>query len=186
MLIYLLSISSEETKPKIRGFYREYKEDLIKLAISVLKDAGDTNYLTDAQDVVQNTFVRVTRYINKFPRMDVSHQKAYLYAIAENEIRDFLDEYNKLKNISLELTDIPDNKNFLEDIDIKERYNEVVDAIYALDERYSTVLLFRYAENYSVKRIAQVLGVDRAVVYSRLRKGKTLLLEKLEGKGEEQ
>ena len=186
MLVYLLSISSEEAKPILRGFYLEYKDDLIKIALKELKDAGDTNYIIDAQDIVQNTFVKVTRYINRLPHKDRSNQKAYLYAIAKNEIRNFLAQYGKLKTETLDPRDIPDDKNFLVVIDIKERYNEVVDAIYALDERYSTVLLFRYAENYSVKRIAQVLGVDRAVVYSRLRKGKALLLEKLDKKGGDQ
>ncbi len=179
MLVYLLSICDEETKPTVSDFYHKYHKELTRFITNELNNAGDTNYITDAQDVVQNTFVKITRYISKFPDIDPAKQKAYLYAIARNEIRDFLAEYRKYTSESVELGDVPADTDFIASLDVRDRFKEVVSAIYTLEERYSTVLLFRYAENFSVKKIADLLGVKQAVVYARLSKGKMLLIEKM-------
>lgn len=182
MLFYLLSISEEKTKPNIVELYSAYKEPLLQITIKCLQDAGDSNYISDAQDVVQNVFVKTARYINTFPHVSENEQKVYLYAILRNELSDYIATFEKLKNESYDLPDVADDEDFIEALEVRERYNEVVDAIYSLDEKYSTVLLFRYSKGFSVKKIAQVLGVDRAVVYSRLRKGKALLLKELKYK----
>ncbi len=180
MLLFLLSISDEETKPNIIELYNLYKDPLLKIATNRLKSAGDNNYTTDAQDVVQNVFVKTVKYINKIPSLDQGEQKAYLYAILQNEICGFLTEYNKQRNESYELGDTPDDKNFIEVLEIKEHYNEVINAIYSLDEKYSTVLLLKYARKQNTTKIARMLGISRTAVNKRLNKGKSLLLKALE------
>ena len=63
MLIYLLSISDESDHGKITELYEEYYEFLLKYSINQFKYHRRTNYLYDAEDAVQNTFVRITKNI---------------------------------------------------------------------------------------------------------------------------
>lgn len=183
MLLFLLSIADEEVKPNIVKLYNKHKDNMLKIIIKRLVDAGDTNYVIDAQDVIQNVFVSTVKYVNSLPTSSEQEQKAYLYAMLRNETSRFIDRYNELKKESYELTDIPDKEYFLDVLEIKERYNEVVEAIYRLDEKYSTVLLFRYAKGYSTAKIAKILGISQPAVYKRLNRCKVLLLEALEKKG---
>ena len=182
MLLYLLSISEEDTKPNIIKLYAAHKDSMLRIASKRLHTIEDTNYANDAQDVVQNTFVKVVRYINAFPRLTEREQQAYLYAILNNELNNYISEYLHYNNESYELTNARDKTNFIEALEIKDRYDAVVDAIYELDEKYSTAMLFRYAKNFSVKKIAQLLGVSRDVVYMRLSRGRAQLLAILKEK----
>ena len=63
----------------------------------------------------------------------------------------------------------------------KVRYDEVVEAISWLDEKYSIPLSLRYAENMDVKEISKLLGIAEKTVYTRLDRAKKLLIEKLNG-----
>ena len=66
---------------------------------------------------------------------------------------------------------------------IIERYEKVVKAIEKLDEKYSLTLLYRYNENMSVGEIATLMGVPEKTVYTRLERGKKLLLQSINGEG---
>lgn len=85
------------------------------------------------------------------------------------------------------MEDICDYSNTIEDGDffgqlrISQRYDDVCEALRSLDERYSITLSLRYAENMSVKDIADMLGLKEKCVYARLDKGRRLLIDKLNG-----
>ena len=72
-------------------------------------------------------------------------------------------------------------EDFFERLLIRERYDRVVDSIMTLDDRYGVVMLFRYAQGYSVGKIARILGISESMVYSRLNTGKKKLIDMLEG-----
>lgn len=183
MLLYLLSIADEEVKPNIVALYNEHKDEMLTIILKRLEDAGDTNSIIDAQDVLQNVFVNTVKYINSLPASSEKEQKAYLYAVLRNETTHFIDRYNEIKKESYELNDVPDEEYFLDELEIKERYNDVVKAICSLDEKFSIVLLFKYAKGYKIAKIAKMLGISKPAVSKRLSKGKALLLEALKEKG---
>ena len=70
---------------------------------------------------------------------------------------------------------------FIDRLEIKERYSDVVKAIEKLDDKYSTTLLLVYSEEKTVKEIAEMMGISPKTVYTRLERGRRLLLESLEG-----
>ena len=65
MLLYLLSISDEDDHGKITELYEEYYKYLLKYSISQFRRYGRSSYMYDAEDAVQNTFVKLTQNIKK-------------------------------------------------------------------------------------------------------------------------
>ena len=60
----------------------------------------------------------------------------------------------------------------------------IVEKIKQLDDRYSITLLLYYGEKMDVKKISELMGVVEKTVYTRLERGKKLLLEELSKEGE--
>ena len=137
MLEFLLSISDPSDHEKITRLYEDYYDFMLKYAVGKFKNAGRRNYGYDAEDTVQNCFMKITRYIDD---IDLSwgekSVKNYVFAILNNEICNFLnnnEEFDELDEAFYENLEY----DFLEELDIKERYNEAVKTIESLDEIYS-------------------------------------------------
>ena len=97
-----------------------------------------------------------------------------------NEINNFLN--NNPEN--LEFNEEIYNEieyNFIEELEIKEKYSEVVKAIETLDERYSTTLYMVYCQEMTVNEIAEMMGISTKTVYTRLARGRKLLLDTIKG-----
>ena len=185
MLSYLLTITEESKKEDIIHIFNSFHDDMILIARSFLKKAGVKNYGIDAEDAVQNAFVKITKYINTLKdSVPQEHLRTYLYAVVVNEAKNIIEENNKESNIPLSVCSEMGDDDFINALMIKERYDTVVKKIKELDERYSGVMLFRYCSDMSVKEIAKLLGVSTATVYTRLNRGKQKLLEDLSEKEE--
>ena len=50
-----------------------------------------------------------------------------------------------------------------------------------MDEKYSIALLYHYCEDMSVKEIAELMGLPEQTVYTRLTRGKRILLDMMGG-----
>lgn len=57
----------------------------------------------------------------------------------------------------------------------------MVNAIAELDEIYSTTLSLVYIHEMSVKEVARMMGISPKTVYTRLERGKRLLLNSVKG-----
>lgn len=71
---------------------------------------------------------------------------------------------------------------FISSIQINERYEKVIQVIKKMDDRYSMTLLFRFRDDMSVSEISDYMGLPEKTVYTRLERGKRLLLKLLEGR----
>ena len=63
------------------------------------------------------------------------------------------------------------------------QYETVVEQIKQLDEKYSITMLLYYCEEMDVKTISKIMGIAEKTVYTRLERGKRLLLDKLSQEG---
>ena len=98
-----------------------------------------------------------------------------------NEISNLLDNNEDFYELNEEL--LQENKyTLMEEIEIKEKYREVVEAIKTMDERYSITLYLALCEEKTVNEIADMMGISTKTVYTRLARGKKLLLESLKEK----
>ena len=68
---------------------------------------------------------------------------------------------------------------FFDKLQINIRYEHVVEKIKQLDEKYSITLLLYYGEEMDVKKISELMEIAEKTVYTRLERGKRLLLEDL-------
>lgn len=183
MLQFLLSIADESDHAKVEYLYNRYHMEMIRVARSRLKGLGVPNYDLDAEDVVQNAFVKIVKYIHKidFTASD-KEIRAYIVKIIINEAKNLAKDYKYMEDIN-EYADTIEDGDFFEQMRISRQYDDVCEALRSLDERYSITLSLRYAENMSVKEIAETLGLKEKCVYARLENGRRLLLERLNGGG---
>ena len=150
---------------------------MIRFAKNRFKQNGILNYEIDAEDAVQNAFEKITKYINAIDFSVIEKtMKSYVLSIVSNEVINILLGYRYYDDID-EYIDILEDEDFIEKINIKESYNEVVKIIKQLDERYSTSLMYYYCYEMSVKEIASMLGLSEKTIYTRLERGKLILLK---------
>ena len=184
MLAFLLSIADEIDYGKITYLYNNFHDDMIKFAKCRLKKYGYSNYETDAEDVVQSSFLNILKYINTV-NFELSKKglQSYVLTIVLNEIGKLSREYEKF-DFPEELETNYSEDCFFEMLEIKEKYLLVMSLIKRMDEKYGITLLYYYREDMSVKNIAKLMGISSKTVYKRLERGKVILLEMLEGRVE--
>lgn len=185
MLMFLLAMADEAYREYIERLFKRYHTKMLRIAKQKFARAERNNPELDAEDAVQSAFLSIVQYAHVVPFQKPEQElKAYVFAILHHEIAKILME-SELP-LESELMDIRDEESlqeFSERIHIQERYTEVVAAIRNMDPRYSTVLLLYYGEELTVEQISKVLGISTSTVYTRLRRGKQKLLEKLAKEG---
>ena len=181
MLQFLLTLTDESYHSKIEQLYNKYHDHMMRYALSKFQSYGRTNFVYDAEDAVQNTFTKIVKNID---RIDFSRGekdvKNYCFSILNNEICNVLGD-NEEKNEFFEELCKENEYSFIEKLDIQERYDEVVRAIEALDEKYSITLHLVFCRENTVNEIAEMMGISAKTVYTRLARGKKLLLDSLKG-----
>jgi len=136
---------------------QRYSSDAYRTAFMVLHDREDV------EDVVQEAFLTCYRKINTF-RMDSSF-KTWLYRIVVNLC------YDRIRKRSRERAG--DMSDIEKRIDLKE-------VIATLNPDYRITLTLYYGMDFSVQKVAEVLGIPVGTVKSRLNSARNLLKERLE------
>lgn len=178
MLILLLTIPDEAVLRKILTLYNKYHINMLRYARSLLRCLGDENYYNDAEDVVQNAFVKLSRYIDN---VDFSRSEdavgGYLFTIVENEVTNFLSKQKKCDELDEMLINCNECDLF-EEFSKKELYNNIVREIKRLDPKYREVLWMYLVEEKKVSDIAEQLDLKVNTVYTRIERGIALVREK--------
>ena len=181
MLQFLLTLTDESNHGKVEHIYNTYHDYMVKYAVSKFHTMGRVNSVYDAEDAVQNAFMKITRYIDNidFSRGE-KDVKNYCFSILNNEIcnvlRDNKEDFEFDEEICSEI-----EYNFIEKLEIQEKYDEVVKAIEKLDEKYSITLYLVFCKEKTVNEIAEMMGISTKTIYTRLARGKDLLLKSLKG-----
>lgn len=181
MLQFLLTLSDESSHGKIEHIYHTYHDYMMRYAISRLRAAGRTNFGYDAEDAVQNAFMKITKYIDKidFTRGE-RDVKNYVLTIIHNEVCNILEENEENIEFDEDFCSAAEY-NFIEELEIREKYDEVVKIIEKLDEKYSTTLDLVFCKENTVNEIAEMMGISEKTVYTRLARGKKLLIKSVKG-----
>lgn len=137
---------------------KEYSDTVFRVCIVMLKNEAD------AQDVVQDTFLK---YIEKAPKFESSeHEKAWLIRVATNQSRNLLKRRNRYS-----YTETDSIKAFAPNEDAI----RVFEALFSLPEKYAVVITLHYIDGYKVKEIAEIIGKTPSAVKMRLQNGRKLL-----------
>jgi len=125
----------------------------------------------DAEDITQETFLRLVRAAPKF--RDEEHCRAWLLRVAANCAGDlFRAPWRKRDRPLEEAERVPAPEQPLES-------GGVLEAVLSLPEGYRLPIHLFYYEGMSVKEIAQVLGKREGTVRTRLTRGRALLRDRL-------
>ena len=181
MLQFLLTLTDESNHGKVEHIYNTYHDYMMKYAVSKLQAAGRTNAIYDAEDAVQNAFMKIVKHIDKidFSRGE-KDVKNYCLTILCNEVCNVLSDNHEDFEFNEEFCSEKEY-NFIEKLEIQESYNKVVKGIKALDEKYSTTLYLIFCKEKTVNQVAEIMGLTSKTVYTRLARGKQFLLDSLKG-----
>ena len=170
---------AHEAEDELEVLVREHARLLYRIGFSVLRNADD------AEDVVQEVFLRVVRSRNKLA--GVLDPKAYLARIGWNVAIDFR---RRRRDVSIDATEEPGIASMAarlqtRDADIEDAAGDrqlmrlVEQAIFSLPQDLRDALTLSAIEELTAPEAAQVLGVAEATVRTRVFRARQMLREKL-------
>jgi len=161
----------------------EQKDKIYRLALKL------TGNREDAEDIVQETFLKAVDNIDKF-RLESSFG-TWLYTIALNSVRAHLGSRQRmaLKPIEEYLpADHSDEKTHARLFDWgdphklfeKKQLDQMIEtALTAMPQKYSMPFILRYMEDMSVKEVAKILKLSLPATKSRILRARLALREQL-------
>ena len=181
MLQFLLTLSEESNYSKIEYIYYSFHDDMLRFAINKFQLAQRSNFALDAEDAVQSAFLKITKYINN---IDFSKSKQdiknYVFTLLLNEILKILNDNSENTEFFEEICE-EKGYNFIEELQIKDQYAQVLKAIENMDEKYSSTLYLVFVEEKTPLSVAEEMGISVKTVYTRLSRGKQLLIDSIKG-----
>lgn len=180
ILLAILESQSELNKE----FEREALPHMDALYNFALRMTGDSD---DANDLVQDTFLKAFRFFDKFEKG--TNCKAWLFRIMKNT---FINTYRK-KTKEPDKVDYEEVENFYENIKAsstdsahleKEIYENLLDddissAIASLPDDFKTVIILSDIEGFTYDEIADFTDCPVGTVRSRLHRARKMLFAKL-------
>lgn len=157
-----------------------YKDQLINFIYHFLGDR------IDAEDVTQETFLRV--YRNKHLYRNIAKFSTWIYTIASNLARTELRRRRRRKLLSLSQMgfedrdyDLPDSMQGPDGIlDSKLKEKVIRAEIDKLPVRFREAVVLRDIEEFSYEEISQILKIPIGTVKSRVNRGRLRLQKKLQ------
>lgn len=158
---------------------QKYSDMIMRIAANYCRN------IEDAEDIVQNTFLRLIQ--NKSDFRNEEHRKRWLIRVAVNlcrnhfrlgyRLRETLTEQENLERIS--------DSSFFEYANISPEQSDaearMFSAVTGLPENMRIVVHLFYYEDYSVKDIAEILGKSESAILTRLHRARLKLKETLGG-----
>nr|WP_299418374.1 sigma-70 family RNA polymerase sigma factor [uncultured Emticicia sp.] len=147
-----------------------------------------TNDEDDANDLVQDTYLKAFRFINSFERG--TNAKAWLFRILKNS---FINDYRKKSKepSKVDYHDVETTYNSTEDAEMDATSDlrtetvqdmigdEVANALNSLPVDFRTVIILCDIEGFTYEEMAKILDIPIGTVRSRLHRARNLLKEKL-------
>ncbi len=142
----------------------QYADTIYRVALSYSKSRFD------AEDVVQNTFVKLL--VKEVSFRDEDHLRRWLIRVAVNACKDIHKSFWR-KNVD-SIDEIPSEPVFTE-----KKKSDLYYAVMELPLKYRIVVHLFYYEGYSSKEIAGVLHIGETAVRTRLVRARNLLKQML-------
>lgn len=180
----MFAVSLEPTIDKEQLF----EEELLPHADALYNFAYHLTYNeADANDLVQETYMKAFRFINSFDAG--TNAKAWLFKILKNG---FINEYRKKKKEpnKVDYEDAVafqdgDDDNSVAVFDLREDIfddmlgDEITVALDKLPDDFKTVILLCDMEGFSYEEIAKIIDIPIGTVRSRLHRARNMLKESL-------
>ncbi|MBO5779014.1 MAG: RNA polymerase sigma factor [Clostridia bacterium] len=180
----LMTIESEEERSFVEEIYHRYHSKMLAICMSILKNAAD------AEDAVTDTFLRIIDNVEKFTAVAQDQLPGLIAICTKNTALNFYKKnarqnahetfstHSEEEGTTVELIDY--------DAEIEQRVMdhefilEVAEMIKRLPEEQQAVVALKYFYHYRNNEIADLLGISRNAVDSRLFRAKSTLRKMLE------
>lgn len=147
----------------IEKIFLDYSDYVFKYIYGMVQNRAE------AEDLLQDTFIKVMKASNK----DIRNWKSYLLTIARNTV---YDHWRKRKNkYNLDLFKLKTKER---DIELK---LDIEKGIKKLSPKLKEVIILREINKMEYQEIADVLGIEKGTVKSRLSRARDELKNFLEG-----
>ena len=151
-----------------------YGNKLLRTSFLIVKDEAE------AEDIVQETFIKVFKYIKGFKGEGSLY--TWIYRISQNIIKDRFK--SQIYTVPYEDNEIVDFKT-PEEIIINNIDREILKSeLDNLNFIYKQVLVLFYFNDLSIKDISQILDEKEGTIKSRLSRARIMLKESLEKGGD--
>ena len=172
----------EKKRKEFEELALQYMDSLYGVALRMTRD------VTEAQDLVQDVFLRAYRFFDRFEKG--TNFKAWLFKILKNvyinkyrresRMPQMVDVFGVEASNSLQISKTPENEVFDKLLD-----DEITDAMDALPEEFRFAIVLSDLQGFSYKEIAEILDCPIGTVMSRLHRGRKLLRDSLYGYAKE-
>ncbi len=138
----------------------------------------------DVEDILQNSFIKVYRYLRSF---DNSYAfSSWIYRIVHNETYDFFRSKKRRPEIVLSdeesqiFLSIPANEEGLEEVFDKNLKNQdIKNAIGKLEKKYKDIVILRFVEDKDYNEISDILQIPLGSVATLIHRAKKDLKKNL-------
>lgn len=167
-------VPSMDREERLRCWIDAYSDSILRTCFLYLSDQAQ------AEDALQDTWVKAWRYMGEYERKGVQNDKAWLMRIAINTCKDYW-RTAWFRHI--------DNRKALDELPPRLLQVELEDQslshlVMTLPARYKQVVLLYYFLGLTQKETAEALDISPSAVIRRLRNAEKLLRQSLTG-GEE-
>lgn len=163
-------LENPEERKRLVSIYEQYHAAMERTAMRILRSNAD------AEDAVQNAFVRVICNFQKIDEIPCEKLRPWLITIVKNEALMLLRK--RKPTVSLDELACPEPRT--ED---KSGCRELIELIRTMPETYRAVLELKLISGYKDAEIAKMLGISETAVSSRFSRGRKMLREILEKEG---
>jgi len=167
----------DELRKEFEEIALQHMNALYSAALRMAKDR------TDADDLVQDTYLRAYRFFDRFERG--TSIKAWLFTILKNTfINNFKKRAKTPEHVDLERLKLSDNEPASSDDPEAELLykffsDEYERAVEALPEEFRNVIRLSDLDGHSYKEVAKKINRPIGTVMSRLHRGRKLLRDSL-------
>lgn len=169
---YLVLIDSEDDKKAFESFYEENCAKMFAVAYSVCRNSSLS------EDAVADAFLGIAKTFSTFNKLNDEDKIPYLIRAVKNSALNVARrEKNNSQHASLDVIASEEEPfvDFFEQAD----FNDLVNVIKALDERYKTALTYKIYYNMSIDDIASVMCVSKRTVSYYLKRAKEEIAENI-------
>lgn len=154
------------SEQEVNRAIEKYSNTIRRLCMVHLKNHADT------EDIFQTVFLKYVLSSVSFESDE--HEKAWFIRVTINACKDLLKNFFRSRTIPLdEVIEQP--------AEMPPDYQDVLEAVFSLPQKYRDVVYLHYYEDYTAPQISRILGKNVNTIYTLLTRSKQLLREKLGG-----
>ena len=169
---YLSLIPNDNDKVSFKEIYEAYENDVFKVAMSYIHDY----HL--AEDATQVAFMGIAKNIYKFNGMSSEDIRIYILKVARNAAF-YVIKHNPKNTITLEeKLNIAYNNDLTKTIIDHEIIEQMTAFVATMKPIYRDVLSLHFRYGMKAKEIAKQLNIPEKTAFTRLERGKAIVIEK--------